>query len=140
MPRRQDFSLVPVLPERAKLDQFAAGEYWFASGDFVAFATNFPAAKAVLGHLCALKAAELHICTYAADKNVATRFISQYNGGALLHTLPENCMLLLGQMIQVDSSGKAGLYVLDESGKFVFQNAWEALRIRSNLLRLAVAA
>jgi hypothetical protein len=140
MSRRQRLFLPPAIPESPVLDQFAAGEYWFVSGDFVAFATNFPLAHAALGHLCALRSADLNICVRAADKAVATRFVSQYYGGAQLQILPDKVMLLLGQMIQVDASGKACLYLLNESGNFTFQNGFEVLRIRSGLLNLAIAA
>jgi hypothetical protein len=139
MSRKKESSPLLAISERPKLDQFAAGEYWFASADFVAFATSFPVAHAVLGHLCALKSVEMNICVRATDKNVAERFASQYRGGVQLRILPDEALLLLGQIIRIDPSGKASLYVPDESG-FLFLNTTEAVGIRSTILEWAVAA
>lgn len=115
------------------LDPFQAGQYLFASGDFVDFATNFPAAHLVLGNLCALKSAEVILFAHENDKTIAERFASQYHGDTRVVAIPQDRLLLLGQLIAIDPAGRASLYI---SGKAGFENCGtvEAPRIRTALL------
>jgi|SRR3989344_1181094 len=118
-----------------RLEQGAPGEYWFASGNFLAFATAYPIARLELGLLCGLKHADVTICILPSDKAIAERFAGQYHGDTLVGVLPEETMLFLGQMVRVDPSGKASLYLAHEPG-FVCLNNPEAVRIRQNLIGL----
>lgn len=133
---------VPKYPnewsDRPKLDVFAAGQYLFASGDFVQFASVYPNCLIALGQLCSLKVAECTIFVRAMDESVATRFVEQYNSSASTRviSLPkkDEPLLLLGQLVAVDAAGRAGLYTCYEPG-FVFLNSVEAASIRGALLK-----
>lgn len=134
MPKHQEYP-----PNRAKLDVFGSGEYLFASSDFVQFASVYPNCLLTIGHLCSLKVAECVIFVRAMDESVVTRFLEQYNdtGSTRVVSFPENDtpLLLLGQLVVVDSAARAKLYTCYESG-FVFLNSVEAVRIREALLKV----
>lgn len=112
-----------------------AGEYLFASGDFVAFASVYPSAHVLLGNLCALKAAEVTLFVRECDRTVAERFVAQYHGSTRVVPLPDKTLLLLGQMIFIDMLGVIDLAICDDAGFLLLNSRPEALRIRFEMLQ-----
>jgi hypothetical protein len=113
----------------AQLSDSGAGQYWFLTGDFVAFTNNLAECASQLEQLCALTSAEVKLFVNERDKVAAQRLQARHPNSVEVIVSKLDLRVVPSTLIRMDEANNLDMFGAAESG-FVLLSRQEAVRLR----------